>query len=59
MKKGIIRKIIGAVLIIAALIVYVIPSETIDADTASTTDFLLDGTKLVKYTGTACLFLLP
>ena len=59
MKRGIIRKIIGAVLIIAALIVYVIPSETIDADTASTTDFLLDGNKLVKYTGTASAVSIP
>ena len=40
MAKNIIRKMIGAVLIIAAIVVYLIPPAAIDADTASTTDFL-------------------
>ncbi len=59
MARNIIRKMIGAVLIIAAIVVYLIPPAAIDADTASTTDFLCDGSKLVKYTGTASTVSIP
>ncbi len=59
MKKSVIRKIIGALLIISALVVYLIPSESADAVTASTTDFELDGSTLVKYSGTASTVSVP
>ncbi|MCQ2520536.1 MAG: leucine-rich repeat domain-containing protein [Lachnospiraceae bacterium] len=59
MTKKVIRKIIGALLIVSALVVYIIPSEQVDAVTASTTDFELDGTTLVKYSGTASTVSVP
>lgn len=59
MAKKVIRKIIGGLLIIAALVVYAIPSGVVDAETASTTDFKLNGSTLVKYTGTAQTVSIP
>lgn len=59
MKRRVIRKIIGAILIISALVVYLIPSQQVDAETASTTDFQLNGSILVKYTGTASTVSVP
>lgn len=60
MKKAI-RMIVGAMLIISALVVYLVPSESVDAvgDTAATTDFQLNGSTLVKYTGTAVTVSIP
>ncbi len=61
MSKKTIRRITGAVLIIASLVVCQIPVEDVNAeDTKSvTSEFELNGTTLVKYTGTANVVSVP
>ena len=59
MTRKVIRKIVGGILIISALVVYVIPSGDVTADTASTSDFQLNGSTLVKYQGTASAVSIP
>ena len=59
MNKKAVLKIIGALLIISALIVFAIPADTVNAVTASTTDFLLNESTLVKYTGAASTVSIP
>lgn len=59
MIKKAVLKVLGALLIISALVVFLVPSEPTDADTASTTDFQLNGTTLVKYVGTAITVSIP
>lgn len=59
MIKKAVLKVLGALLIISALVVFLIPSEPTDADTASTTDFQINGTTLVKYVGTAITVSIP
>ncbi len=54
-------QIIGALLIISALVVFLVPAGSADADSAelSTTDFQMDRDTLVKYTGTAITVSIP
>ncbi len=49
--KGRVR-VIGALFMIAALIVMMLPAPEADAATTSASDFKMDGTTLVKYKGT-------
>lgn len=59
MAKKVLRKIIGGLLVIMALVVYLVPSEPLGAETPSTTDFELNGSTLVKYSGTAQTVSIP
>jgi hypothetical protein len=47
------RKLLGVFLIIIALVIMQLPRSEADAATTSASDFKIEGTTLVKYTGTA------
>lgn len=53
------RRIFASLLIIASLVVAALPTSEAVADTAIASDFKLDGTTLVKYTGTASTVSVP
>ena len=57
MKKKILRTI-GALLLVTALAISLIPVSDVEA-ASSTSDFQMDGTKLVKYVGTAEVVSIP
>ncbi len=57
MKKVLLRTI-GALLLITALIVFLVPSSDVEA-TSSTSDFEIEGNKLVKYKGTSEIVSIP
>lgn len=59
MNKKWIRKAVGAILIAASLVVCAFPAGEVEAETASTSDFLMDEDKLVKYVGTAITVSIP
>ena len=54
---GKIRKVIGALLLITAILVTQVP--TVEMNAAPSSDFQIDKTKLVKYTGTASSVSIP
>ena len=54
---GTIRKVIGALLLVTAILVTQIPA--VDLSAAPNSDFQIDKTKLVKYTGTATSVSIP
>ena len=54
---GTIRKVIGALLLITAILVTQIP--VVETNAAPSSDFQIDKTKLVKYTGTASSVSIP
>ena len=54
---GKIRKVIGALFLITAILVTQVP--TVEMNAAPSSDFQIDGTKLVKYTGTASSVSIP
>ena len=54
---GTIRKVIGALLLVTAILVTQIPA--VETSAAPNSDFQIDKTKLVKYTGTATSVSIP
>lgn len=53
------RKIFGSLLVIISIIVMSIPTGSLMADDSKTSDFQLNGSLLVKYTGTATTVSVP
>lgn len=58
MKKAI-RKVVGVLLLVTALVVTQIPAQEVAADTSVASDFQLNGSTLVKYVGTASVVSIP
>ncbi|MBQ7956243.1 MAG: leucine-rich repeat domain-containing protein [Lachnospiraceae bacterium] len=58
MKKAI-RKVVGVLLLVTALILTQIPAPEVAADTSVASDFQLNGSTLVKYVGTASTVSIP
>lgn len=58
MKKAI-RKVVGVLLLVTALVVTQIPAQEVAADTSVASDFQLNGSTLVKYVGTASVVSVP
>ncbi len=58
MKKAI-RKVVGVLLLVTALVVTQIPAPEVAADTSVASDFQLNGSTLIKYVGTASVVSVP
>lgn len=57
--KKVMRKTVGVLLLVLALVVTQIPAQEVTADTSAASDFQISGSTLVKYVGTASVVSVP
>lgn len=57
--RKVMRKIVGVLLLVTALVVTQIPAQEVAADTSVASDFQISGSTLIKYVGTASVVSVP